>query len=243
MSAPTDATSGIAVMAKASRPGVSKTRLIPALGAEDAARLNTAFVDDVCANLLAAAAVAPIRGYVAFGPPETRPFFDFLPPAIGLVEAWQPDFGDTLMAAMDGVLARGHGSACLVNADSPTLPPAYLAQAADRLKDTRCDLVLGPSDDGGYYLIGARRVHRELYADMVWSVASVFDETMRRAGALGLAVHVLPRWYDVDDGETLARLRAELFEGRAYAPAGIAPGEARATRGLLASLAVAPPAT
>lgn len=236
MSLPAVETScGIAVMAKVSRPGLSKTRLIPALGAEGAARLNTAFLQDAAANILAAARAAPIRGYAAFGPPEARPFFDILPAAIGLVEAWCPEFGDTLIAAMNGVLGRGHPCACLVNADSPTLPPALLARAASALRERRCDLVLGPAIDGGYYLVGAHAVHRGLFEAMTWSVDTVFAETLARAETLGLAVERLDPWYDVDDGDSFAVLRGELFENRNFGPSGLTPGAAAATRGLLAT--------
>jgi uncharacterized protein len=227
---------GIAVMAKASRPGFTKTRLIPTLGEAEAARLNTAFIDDVAANLLAAADLAAIHGYIAFGPPEARPFFAFLPGAIGLIEAWCADFGDTLIAATAGVLAQGHACACLVNADSPTLPPDILAEAARSLMTASCELVLGPCHDGGYYLIGARSVHQELFTDMVWSTSTVFAETLERAGRLGLAVHVLPEWYDVDDADTLAILKAELFQDHSFGRPDLRPGEARATRRLLAEI-------
>lgn len=224
-------------MAKASRPGLTKTRLIPTIGAEGAARLNTAFLADAAANM--GAAGSTVRGYAAFGPPEARDLFGFLPAEIGFVEAWHPDFGDTLMAAMTGVLAQGHGAACLINSDSPTLPPACLTEAAERLLSRRCDLVLGPSDDGGYTLIGARAVHRGLFTGMTWSVDTVLAETLSRADKLGLAVHVLPTWYDVDDAASLAILRAELFEGRRYGSPELVPGEALATRALLVELGLA----
>ena len=223
-------------MAKASRPGLTKTRLIPSLGAEGAARLNTAFLTDAAANMRAAG--VSVSGYAAFGPPEAREFFGFLPD-LGLVDAWLPDFGDTLMAAMAGVLARGHPAACLINADSPTLPPALLAEAAERLLARRCDLVLGPADDGGYYLIGAREVHRGLFTGMTWSTDTVFSETLARAESLGLAAHVLPTWYDVDDAASLATLCAELFEGVAFGRGDLSPGEARASRALLAEIGLA----
>ena len=180
-----------------------------------------------------------VAGYAAFGPPDARDFFSFLPDGIGLVDAWCPDFGETLMAAMAGVLAQGHEGACLINADSPTLPPALLAEAADWLLSRRCDVVLGPADDGGYYLIGARQVHRDLFTGMTWSVDTVFDETMARAGRMGLAVHVLPSWYDVDDAASLAVLRAALFEDRETGSPDPVPGAAHATRALLVELGLA----
>src|SRR5712671_2630399 len=108
-------TCGIAVMAKASRPGRTKTRLVPPLTFEEAAAFNTAFLKDVAANIAAAnrATGGPtVAGYMAFGPPGSEPFFrDILPASIGLIEAWHPNFGDCLFAAIEQLLALGHGGA------------------------------------------------------------------------------------------------------------------------------------
>lgn len=229
---------GIAVMAKASRAGLTKTRLAPSIGLHEAARLNTAFLRDAADNLVAASRLAAERGvrlagYMAYGPPGEGSFFDFLPEDIGLVEAWRDTFGDTLAQAFGGVLRRGHASACLLNADSPTLPPSILAEAAAMLEAPGERLVLGPSTDGGYYLIGARRLHPELFSGIAWSTAVVFEQTLDRAARLGLDVCVLPAWYDVDDPASLAILRGELFEGLAYGPAGPRRGEARHSRAVL----------
>src|SRR5947209_1385984 len=90
-------TCGIAVMAKASILGRAKTRLVPPLTFAEAADFNTAFLRDVADNIAAAALAAPIRGYVAFGPPESADFFtSVLAPSIGLIDSWYPDFGDCL---------------------------------------------------------------------------------------------------------------------------------------------------
>ena len=113
-------------MAKASRAGRTKTRLSPPLSPADAARCNTAFLHDIAENLHAATRHASIAGYMAYGPPGEGAFFDFLPPSIGLFEAWCPTFGETLVAAIDALFERGHDAACLLNADSPTLPTPFL---------------------------------------------------------------------------------------------------------------------
>ena len=139
------------------------------------------------------------------------------------------------MQAFTGVLARGHACACLVNADSPTLPPALLAQAARVLLAEAERIVLGPSTDGGYYLIGARHLHPALFQDISWSTELVFEQTMEQAARLGLAVTVLPPWYDVDDGASLATLRGELLAGTTFGPETLVPGAARHTRALLSA--------
>src|SRR5262249_20659203 len=139
---------GIAVMAKASAPGRTKTRLVPPLTFEQAAALNTAFLRDVAGNLLLAGRHAAIAGYVAFAPAGTEEFFHrTLPPNIGLIDACLPNLGDCLLRTIEEIFARGHASAVVLNSDSPTLPTALLIEAADALTSSGGRAVLGPSTD------------------------------------------------------------------------------------------------
>lgn len=227
---------GIAIMAKASKAGRTKTRLTPAVSAEDAARFNTAFLADGADNMLAAATGASIAAYMAFGPPGEASFFTFLPPAVSLIEAWMPDFGDTLLAATSGLFAKGHMAVCLLNADSPTLPISTLVEAATLLAQPGDRLVLGPSTDGGYYLIGMKRLHRRLFEDIAWSTEAVTRQTLDRAAEIGLPVSLLHPWYDVDDAAGLKTLEDDLLGTRRFDDAR-PPAPARHTRALLASLA------
>jgi uncharacterized protein len=227
---------GIAVMAKASIVGRTKTRLVPPLTFEEAARCNTAFLRDVAANILAASAEASIAGYMAFGPPHSKPFFqDNLPRAIGLVEAWYPNFGDCLACAITQLLQRGHPCAVVLNSDSPTLPTSLLVETAEVLGRPGDRAVLGPANDGGYYLLGLKAMHRRLFQGIAWSTEHVARQTLERAAEVGLPVHVLPEWYDVDDIRALKMLRAELFGQRSFAP-DLRPNQPRHTRALIRSL-------
>ena len=232
---------GIAVMAKASRPGRTKTRLVPPLTFEEAAAFNTAFLQDVAANIAAADREArrtggTIDGYMAFGPPGSEAFFqNILPASIGLIEAWFPNFGDCLFTAIEELLGLGHGSAVVLNADSPTLPTALLAETAAVLARPGDRAVLGPSSDGGYYLLGLKAPHRRLFEDVAWSTETVAQQTLERAAEIGLNVHVLPTWYDVDDAAALRTLSAELADGLSFAP-GLVPHRAPHARALLATL-------
>ncbi len=206
---------GIAFMAKASAPGRAKTRLVPPLTFDEAAALNTAFLCDVADNvLLAARHAAPdagIAGYAAFGPTGAEDFFRrTLPAAIGLIEAWLPNFGDCLYHTICELFARGHASAVVLNADSPTLPTALLIETAAYLAQPGDHAVLGPSADGGYYLLGLKTAHRRMFDDIDWSTSRVAEQTLQRARDVGLEVHSLPVWYDVDDVDGLRRLQAEL---------------------------------
>jgi uncharacterized protein len=188
---------------------------VPPLTFEEAASLNTAFLQDVADNVLlaakGAASDASIAGYAAFGPPDSEAFFhQTLPPAIGLIEAWLPNFGDCLLHTIEEIFARGHHSAVVLNSDSPTLPTAFLIEAAEALARPGDRAVLGPSLDGGYYLLGLKAAHRRLFEDIAWSTERVAEQTLQRAGEIGLEVYRLPVWYDVDDVESLRRLQSEL---------------------------------
>ena len=206
---------GIAFMAKASAPGRAKTRLVPPLTFEEAAVLNTAFLQDVADNVLLAAGDAErhggIAGYAAYGPPGSEDFFRrTLPGGIGLIEAWRQNFGDCLLHTIEQIFARGHASAVVLNSDSPTLPTAFLVETAAALARPGDRAVLGPSSDGGYYLLGLKAAHRHMFEDIAWSTEKVAKQTLERAREIGLEVHRLPVWYDVDDVDGLRRLYTEL---------------------------------
>ena len=226
-------------MAKASRPGLTKTRLVPPLTPDEAAALNTVFLQDVTENMRLAARTAAshaaIVAYAAFGPPGSEEFFrHHFSSSIGLIEAWLPNFGDCLHHAIGQVLARGHAAAVVLNADSPTLPTALLNETAELLARPGDRAVLGPSSDGGYYLLGLKAAHRRMFDDIAWSTERVAEQTRARAQEIGLDLHLLPEWYDVDDLATLRRLRGELCAGAPERPvSGLRPYHARQTASLL----------
>jgi rSAM/selenodomain-associated transferase 1 len=223
-------------MAKASRPGRTKTRLVPPLTAAEAAQFNTAFLQDVSANLLSAACDADVQGYMAYGPPGSHQFFiDTLPAEIGLIESWYPNFGDCLFRAIEALFAVGHEAAVVLNADSPTLPTSLLVETAQVLAQPGDRAVLGPATDGGYYLLGLKRPHRRLFEEIEWSTERVGRQTLERAQEIDLPVHRLPAWYDVDDASALRRLHGELFEGRGQADRHV-PFRARHTTVLMDDL-------
>ncbi|HXF54960.1 MAG TPA: TIGR04282 family arsenosugar biosynthesis glycosyltransferase [Hyphomicrobiaceae bacterium] len=217
-------------MAKASIVGATKTRLVPPLTFEEAAALNTAFVADAADKLRALANGAGVAGYMAYTPRDARDFFRRTASGVGLVEAAAPDLGQCMRLVLSSLLAN-HGSACVFGSDCPTLPVEYLVQAAEALRKPGDRVVIGPSCDGGYYLIGVKQAHRRLFEAIDWSTDRVLRQTLERAGELGLEAVVLPTWYDVDEREALCTLVGELFEGRRprYAVAA-PPAHAAATR-------------
>jgi rSAM/selenodomain-associated transferase 1 len=220
----------ITVMAKAPQPGRSKTRLVPPLTPEQAAELSAAFLRDTTENIAAAAKLALISGSVAYAPAGADSRFDgLLAAGTSLVladgtldtPANVTGFGRCLLHAITSLLADGFASAIVLNSDGPTLPARVLARAADMLAAPGDRAVLGPADDGGYYLLGLKRPHAHMFADIAWSTADVAAQTRARAAEIGLELVELPVWYDVDDAASLARLQADLAAG-AHAPASAA---------------------
>ena len=154
---------------------------------------------------------------VAFGPPSGVEFFRRIVPAhMGLITAWLPDFGDCLFSVIETLLRMRYSSACVLNSDSPTLPTSYLLEGAAALREPGDRMVIGPSADGGYYFLGVKQAHRELFQEIAWSTGQVLQQTLARAQRLNLATVVLPSWYDVDDAASLRQLRQETLYGEAF---------------------------
>jgi rSAM/selenodomain-associated transferase 1 len=210
----------MAIMAKAPRVGAAKTRLVPALSPAEAAQLSACFIRDAAENIVAAGRTAMIDGYIAYAPADAAAeFATLVGEGTRLLPSRRAGLGASLADAAQDLLAAGYGAVCLVNSDSPTLPTAILVAAAQALAAPGDRLVLGPAEDGGYYLIGMKQPHPRLFEDIAWSTASVFPQTLARAREIGLDPVVLPAWYDVDDVASLHRAHGELRGKVARAPA------------------------
>jgi len=200
-------------MAKAPLAGEVKTRLIPPLQPAEAAALNVCFLRDMTANVSAVAAAHGATGLVVYTPVGAESAFDgLLPDGFGLLAQRGESLGDRLCNATDDLLKQGYASVCLINSDSHTLPGALLERAIKTLSQASDRVVLGAADDGGYYLIGLKQAHRNLFDRIAWSTAAVLAHTIERAEEIGIPVELLPNWYDVDDEASLNRLCEELFE-------------------------------
>jgi rSAM/selenodomain-associated transferase 1 len=211
----------LGVMTKVPRAGKVKTRLIPPLTPDEAASLNICFLRDTTAAIsTAATSVALAQGIAIYTPAgEEAAYADMLPYEFKLLLQRGDGFGERLISATEDLLRIGFDSVCLIDSDSPTVPPEIYADAARKLAKTGDRMVLGPSDDGGYYLIGLKKLHRRVFEDIDWSTAQVAAQTLQRAKEIGLPVELLPTWYDVDDRAALRRLCAGLLDGREHAPA------------------------
>jgi hypothetical protein len=199
-------------------PGMTvvKSRLHESLGAERATELYRCFLLD---RLDAVAALRDITAVVAFTPFEAEALMRALaPPALRLVPQHGADLGERLSNILTELLTRGHAGAMAVDSDSPTLPMAYLVEAATVLSGATCDVVLGPCEDGGYYLVGLRYPQPALFEGIPWSTDAVFAMTLEKARTRGLSVHVLPQWFDVDTEADLRRLHTHMTARRTHNP-------------------------
>jgi rSAM/selenodomain-associated transferase 1 len=235
----------IGVMAKAPIPGRAKTRLTPLLSPEEAAALSAAFLRDVTENVRLAARQVPIRGCIAYAPAGTEVLFEtHMAEGTGMVLAdGSPllpprvqGFGRCLLHAIQAMLDDGARAACVLNSDSPNLPTALLVEAAVLLLEQPDRVVLGPAEDGGYYLLGMGAPHAHLFEDIAWSTDSVAAATRTRARALGLELVELAPWYDVDDRDALLRLIEEIAAPAPTARAAVLPYAAPVTAACLARI-------
>jgi uncharacterized protein len=200
----------LCIMAKAPEPGQVKTRLCPPLSFDEAAALYRCFLMDKIAQVRDVPAAEPVLAYV---PEGAAGLFEALAPGFTLLPQQGGDLTSRLVSVLERLFEAGYDAAIVTDSDTPTLPTGLLERAVTLLASGEHDLVMGPSEDGGYYLIGLRRVHRELFEAMPWSTSVVLEETLRRARALGLSAACLAGWYDVDTGADLERLVAELEAG------------------------------
>jgi rSAM/selenodomain-associated transferase 1 len=193
-------------MAKAPVPGEVKTRLVPPLTAEQAADLSRALLLDQLDHLTA---LRSADLYLVFAPADAAAAVKTLAP--GRYQCF-PQRGDDLGSRMENVLAelwrRGHRNVLLIGGDLPPVPLETLYDAFAQLSADQNRVVLGPSLDGGYYLVGMNQPVPEIFSGMTWSHDQVFNETIRRLDRLGIDCALLPEWFDVDGAADLERLRA-----------------------------------
>ncbi len=200
----------LAIMTKAPRSGQVKTRLTPPLTAEEAAALNICFLRDTAAAIGGAGEGA--RGIACYTPVGAEAAYHGIFPAdFRLIAQRGRDLSARLIFATQDLLDVGFASVCLIGSDSPTVPASTFTEVVKILSGPNDCVVLGPSHDGGYYLIGLKAIHRRMFEEIDWSTGSVLEQTLERAAELGLPVHLLPSAYDVDDRVTLRRLCHELI--------------------------------
>ncbi len=202
----------IIVFAKNPVPNEVKTRLIPFLSPDLAASLYRAFLIDWCSALRK---ISTAQLVIAYTPPDSLTALQAL---IGREAFYIPQVGSTLgerlIAAVRWACNQNYSKFLFVGSDSPTLPLTYVEHAFNLLEFR--DVAIGPSMDGGYYLIGfsahgAALAVPNVFEDISWSTDAVFRQTLEKIESVNARLGLLPPWYDVDDPEGLQRLRDHFF--------------------------------
>lgn len=197
-------------MTKVPQPGFVKTRLRPFLSDDQCAELSACFLTDTVAKAMR---VTPevIVAYSASG--DGGAIFDLLPGSTICIEQHGKDLGERLVNAINFAESNGSGPVITIGTDSPTMPMELLETSLQRLLEPATELVLGGTEDGGYYLIGVKRNIPSIFQGIPWSSDRVYSTTLQQANQVGLTGIVeLPTWYDVDKPDDLRRLFAEVDE-------------------------------
>lgn len=226
------------IVGKAPVAGLVKTRLAADIGAEATLALYRCFLQDTAAI---AHQVAGCRLAFSFWPVAAAATFHALRPDALLFPQHGADFGSRLLSAFEQAAAQGYDATVLIGSDNPGLPANYVEQAFAALECAPS--VLGPAEDGGYYLIGMRAPQPALFhGGIAWSTDVVAEQTRAAAARAGLAMASVPQWYDIDTLNDLRRLHANLRSGTsgAHAPATRACLDDLARDGLAVVLAPQP---
>ena len=198
----------LVVMAKQPRTGYTKTRLCPPFSPQQAAEFYEALLLD---TFTLVGSLSGVRLAVAFTPALSQDYFQQVtPPGTLLFPVGGTDIGACLVQATEHLFSAGFSYVIALNSDGPSLPRDYLLQALSLLQDN--DVVVGPGEDGGYYLIGLNQFRPEIFQQIPWSTPNVLSQTLAQAEALSLHVALTPSWYDVDTPHEAARLASELVE-------------------------------
>lgn len=220
----------LGIFAKQPVPGGVKTRLAAAVGHELAARAHRAFVEDLLERFRNAAD----QRLIVFTPDDARGFFqgiaagqyDLLPQGTGdLGQRLQRFFASVLGGARAEQTPGPDRRVVVIGSDSPTLPLTYVEEAFRLLGSN--DVVIGPSTDGGYYLIGCRALVPALFTDMAWGGSHVLAQTVSRLSGTAHRMALLPPWYDVDTIDDWNFLVGHVAAQRR---AGVDPGVPRTER-------------
>jgi rSAM/selenodomain-associated transferase 1 len=195
------------IVGKAPQAGSAKTRLVPPLSQADAAALYRGFLlDSVGLGL----GLGWERVSVVHPTGHRQALMEFLPEPIRLFEQHGGDLVTALASAFEAHLAEGFDRVVLIGSDNPTLPRGPIDDACAALDEF--DLSIGPTADGGWYLVGMREPHLGVFENVEWSTPRVYVQTLGQAASLGLRVHAVQEWFDVDEPDDLDRLQRELVD-------------------------------
>jgi len=203
----------IIIMAKVPTAGAVKTRLYPFLSAEQSATLAECFLRDTVSK----AESLPNELIIAYTPVEK---LDVLRAILSkeqiFIEQKGANLGDKMFHAFEFAFSQNPDAVVMIGTDSPTFPAQFITQAFEMLSEA--DAVLGETADGGFYLIGLRKLKKEIFETVEWSSPETFEQTARNIENLNLKLSLLPNWYDVDTPDDLKRLKKDLSKNPSIAP-------------------------
>lgn len=229
---------------KAPEPGKVKTRLTPFISTTDAAKLQEAFIFDLLKNTRQLTKPdltgtieksSSTKRVMACAPYAEHPFFQRCTEEhkLQLISQQGRDLGERMLNAFSWGFENGFQKVVVIGCDSPTLPPAFIQHAFEKLSEV--DLVIGPGLDGGYYLIGKRRLIPAVFSGLAWGTETVLTRTLAFLNQQQQTYSLLPFWYDIDRPADLAFLREHLHYLRTQKETDSNP-TAQATSEVLASL-------
>lgn len=197
----------LGLFAKYWEPGKVKTRLAANLGDDVASKIYGEFLRVLAHRFRSSAD----RRILCVTPPESQPAFAELGQGAWAVESQsEGDLGQRMASFFESSFRLGAERVVLIGSDSPTMPTEFVDSAFQRLQEQ--DVVLGPTCDGGYYLVGLSANVPAIFEGIDWSTAQVWEQTVERVERLRLSFDSLPPWYDIDEVTDLTRLRDELFQ-------------------------------
>jgi rSAM/selenodomain-associated transferase 1 len=186
----------LVVMAKAPVPGMVKTRLVPHLSPQEATDLYRCLLKDRIATIQRLTGVALA---IAYTPADAKDaFIPFCENGLRLIPQKGKHLGERLNNIFVEKLADGFDAVSIIDSDTPDLPVSAVQASFARLMSDQADVIFGPCYDGGYYLVGMRRPHPELFVNIPWSTDAVLANTLEKARELGVRADLLQRWNDLD---------------------------------------------
>lgn len=200
----------VLVFTKHPTPGFAKTRLIPSQGPRTASDISRILTEHTLVTIRKYhQTVSPVHAFIHYASPPQVPATvtaAWLKPLSHetLIPQTAGSLGDRLISAFEHSFSQQPSKAIVIGTDSPEISPSLLGQAFQALN--KHDVVIGPALDGGYYLIGMTRMHRNLFENILWSTDTVYNDTVSKVTASNLSVFNLPTLRDIDDLDDLLEM-------------------------------------
>lgn len=195
----------VIIMAKVPRAGNVKTRLQPHLTPAQSADFAACLLADAIDKVKSLSA----QLIIAFAPAEERAYFDrFSLPEVVFTGQQGSDLGEKMLNAFDFAFRHNADSVAMIGTDSPTFPAEFIERAFSDLEQS--EAVLGKTADGGFYLVGLKKLNKAIFENVEWSSEKTFRQTQENMLSLNLELKEIPEWYDVDEAADLERLQKEF---------------------------------